>query len=330
MKILTISVASYNCESTLRKCLDSMIKANYIDELEVIVVNDGSKDKTLDIAYEYQKLYPNSILVINKENGGHGSTINAAINKATGKFFKIVDSDDWVETANLDKLIDFLKKSNVDLIVNPYYEVNPENQAKKLINVAKYDFKFDKVYDYESIALNFDEPHMHKLTFRTKLVKQMGPIIDENCFYVDIEYVGFLLSRVNNICFIDYPIYDYLLGYEGQSVSITSMVKRREQHKRVVYRMLRFFEGINEQSNRREFLRRYISSLIGRQYKIYLYLPIKEGKNEFINFDKTIPKYIFTKPGMGRRILPVVKVLRCFNYRFYSTFIHAFKLFRLL
>lgn len=330
MKILTISIASYNCESTLEKCLDSMVFSKCIDELEIIIVNDGSKDKTLQIANRYADMYPDSISVIDKENGGHGSTINASLLKATGKYYKIVDSDDWVETENLEKLVEFLKSSDTDLIVNSYYEFNPQSSEKNLVPIAKHRFDFKKPYDYESVALDFDEPHMHKLTFKTALVKEMGPTIDENCFYVDIEYVGFLLSKVKTICFLDFPIYDYLLGYDGQSVSIPSMIKRREQHKKVVYRMLSFYESINEQNNKKEFLRRYIASLTGRQYKIYLYLPIEEGKKEFIEFDKTIPDYIFTAPGMGKRMLPVVKIAKLRNYSLYNIFIRILKTCKLV
>lgn len=330
MKILSISIAAYNCESTLEKCLDSMVNSKCVDELEIIVVNDGSKDNTLEIANRYAEKHPDSVFVVDKENGGHGSTINASVTRATGAYYKIVDSDDWVETENLEQLVSCLKNSSADLVVNSYYEFNPQNQQQNLVSSIDGDFEFNKTYNYESVALQFDKTHMHKLTFKTDLVKEMGPVIDENCFYVDVEYVGFLLSTVNTVCFLDYPVYDYLLGYDGQSVSIPSMIKRREQHKKVVRRMLSFYESIDGQSNQKEFLRRYVSTLVGRQYKIYLHMPIAEGKQEFVEFDKTVPDYVFVSPGMGKRMLPVVKATRMCHCAFYSVIAGLLKAMKLV
>lgn len=102
MKILTVSIAAYNADWCLKKCLDSFIASKYLDLLDIIVVNDGSKDNTAAIASEYVKKFSASIRLINKENGGHGSTINTSIDNAMGKYFKIVDSDDWVDTEALD------------------------------------------------------------------------------------------------------------------------------------------------------------------------------------------------------------------------------------
>ena len=104
-KNLTISIAAYNVENYLEKTLDSLIIDN-LDKLEVLIVNDGSKDNTKKIAQKYCKKYPNSIKLIDKENGGYGSTINAGIKEATGKYFKQLDGDDWYNTENLNRLVE--------------------------------------------------------------------------------------------------------------------------------------------------------------------------------------------------------------------------------
>lgn len=313
MKTLTISIAAYNAKKTINKCLDSMVSSKCIDDLEIIVVNDGSKDKTLDIAKDYSQQYPQSVIVIDKENGGHGSTINASIIKATGKYYKIVDSDDWVETESLDKLVDTLKTESADLIVNSYFEADANGNHTKLIKASDYTFQENTIYNFEDIALHFTKAHMHKMTFKTNLVKEMGPIIDENCFYVDIEYVGFLLSKIDTVKFLEYPVYDYLLGYDEQSASIISMVERRDQHKKVVNRMIEFYQSSKSNSNRSEFMRRFVASFVGRQYKIYLFMPVDEGKMEFREFDKTIPDCFLKSPGIRRELLPVVKLIRFHN-----------------
>ena len=122
MKILTISIAAYNAENYIAKCLDSLIKSKYLEQLDIIVVNDGSRDRTSQIAHQYSNKY-DSIRVIDKENGGHGSTINTSISLAEGKYYKVLDSDDAFDTCELDKLVVFLTESDVDLVLTNYHKI---------------------------------------------------------------------------------------------------------------------------------------------------------------------------------------------------------------
>ena len=117
MKLLTISIAAYNAEEYLANCLESLVKSKFLNEIEIIVVNDGSKDNTKDIGEEYARKYPYSICVINKENGGYGSTIEASLSRATGKYFKLLDSDDYFSTEGLDALISKLAESEADTVI---------------------------------------------------------------------------------------------------------------------------------------------------------------------------------------------------------------------
>lgn len=107
-KILTITVPSYNAENYLLETIPTMLSISNIEKLEIIIVNDGSKDNTLAVAQNLKQNYPNTIVIVDKENGGHGSTINAGIKVATGKYFKVIDADDWVESNNLEQLIEYL------------------------------------------------------------------------------------------------------------------------------------------------------------------------------------------------------------------------------
>lgn len=117
-KLLNISVAAYNVEATIEQCLDSFIQSKYLNSFEVLVVNDGSKDDTSRIVSQYVEKYPGTIRLIDKENGGHGSTINAAVKNALGKYFKVVDGDDWVDTEAFDRFLEFLEGTDVDLVLN--------------------------------------------------------------------------------------------------------------------------------------------------------------------------------------------------------------------
>ena len=137
LKKLSVIIPAYNAERFLAKCVASIAEQTY-ENIEIIVVNDGSKDSTLKIAEEYENKYPGSVIVIDKENGGHGSTINSSLIRASGKYYKIVDSDDWVETENLDKLVSILKNSDEDLIVNSYYEADINGNKTNLIKASDH------------------------------------------------------------------------------------------------------------------------------------------------------------------------------------------------
>lgn len=132
MKTLTISVAAYNAEGWLSRCIDSLTNTDVSNELDVVVVNDGSADGTLSIARSYEKRFPDIINVIDKPNGGHGSTINAAIDAARGTYFKVVDSDDWVERDGLESLVAALRNLDADVVVNPFYIVDVDTGRRVL------------------------------------------------------------------------------------------------------------------------------------------------------------------------------------------------------
>ena len=142
-KILTITIPSYNVEAYIVATLDTMVTINNLDLLEILVVNDGSKDNTVAVAQQYVDKYPNSVRIIDKENGGHGSTINAGIREATGKYFKVVDADDWVDTENLDLLIEYLQETDVDNVLSPYYKVFVDENSS-ILNIEEYN-EFTKV-----------------------------------------------------------------------------------------------------------------------------------------------------------------------------------------
>lgn len=126
-KILSISVAAYNVESTLDKTLSSFNDPRIYDDLEVLIIDDGSKDNTKKIAEKYERIAPQTFKYIPKKNGGHGSTINKGIELATGKYFKVVDGDDWVDTNNLVKFIKDLKQQDSDLVLTNHTEMYPDH-----------------------------------------------------------------------------------------------------------------------------------------------------------------------------------------------------------
>lgn len=285
-KILSISIAAYNAEKDISNCLSSMVNSSVIDLLDIIVVNDGSKDRTFDVAKTFSEKWPNSVRVINKENGGHGSTINTGIIEAKGKYFKIVDSDDWVDTTGLEKLVEFLSDSDVDLVMNPFNTVKIDSKN----NVTSRDpcpkiLNKNQIYSVEQLT-GQETLHMHSITFKTDAIKKVGPVIDEHCFYVDMEYTVFPIMNIKTFCYLDFVVYQYQLGAITQSVSLQNMIKRRNEHKKVIISLINFYNSNfnNVCKTLKDISIKRISQAIYSQYAIYLQMGNRGAKEELDRF----------------------------------------------
>lgn len=320
-KILTISVAAYNAEQYMAKCLDSFLNSKVSNELEIIVVNDGSEDKTLEIVKEYQRKYPETIYLIDKVNGGHGSTINASISKATGKYYKVVDADDWVSQDGIEKLVEFLKDTDCDLVINPYIETYIDRTPDKLVIPYK-NVKLENIYNFKDVYQNIDIP-MHAMTLKTTIIQTVGAVIDENCFYVDMEYNLYPIKYIQTICFLKTPIYYYLLGNQQQSVSIRNMVKRRNQRETVIKSLIRDYnDSISDLGKEKsDYIIMKIHFMIYTHYKMYLYLEEKESLREVKLFDQWLKQnssyeiYYGLSSGI---IMNFIRFQRKFSFRSYK------------
>lgn len=322
-KILTISIAAYNAENDIERCLESLINSGVIDKLDVIVVNDGSKDNTVNIVNSYVSQFKDSIRIIDKENGGHGSTINESIKLAVGKYYKILDSDDWVESANLSRLIYYLEKNDVDMVLNPYHEVSFNNyNNRKLIayNINNLDYK--KIYDISLLNEN-TVLYMHSLTFKSDIIKKMGSVIDEHCFYVDMEYCIFPMVYAKSFAYLDFPIYQYLLGSQTQSMNMQNMIKRRDQHLKVLTRLIKFYNE-NEQKmvpNIKNIIQLRIRYAIFQQYRIYFSMTdsVAIAKNEIMEFDRWLKnenRDLYS--GVQGRFMKIINMNRNTSFIFFS------------
>lgn len=263
-KLLSVSVAAYNVSNTIEQCLDSFVQSQYLDLFEVLVVNDGSKDNTSEIVSRYVKKYPGTIRLIDKKNGGHGSTINTSVNEAVGTYFKVVDGDDWVDTSAFDRFLEFLKTTDVDLVLNDYQEVYPSKQQR--VDVVR-EYVLGKIYHFDDMDPTFYLP-MHSTTIKLSKYKAIGENISENCFYVDTEYVAFVAMATDTIVFNKECVYQYRLGEVGQSVSFEGLYKHIEDLIFVVERLISFYiEKIGEKriSNT---CKMYILSIINTRYNM--------------------------------------------------------------
>ncbi len=252
-KLLSIVMPAYNAEDQLAEGLQSLCIEEILDEIEVIVINDGSTDGTEKVANSFRDSYPSTVRVINKENGGHGSGINAGLKAAKGRYFKVVDSDDWVEKAAFLDLIKELRGTKADIVSSGFYWAYDDgsgdlNGFKKKAEIKEpfRGVEYGKIYDFDSIA---DRIYikMHSMTIRTELLRrameEQGLMIDEDCYYVDAEYILYPIPYVKTISFIDDFVYIYRIGRTGQSISLEKMRKNEADYDKVLTSLISFYKA---------------------------------------------------------------------------------------
>lgn len=337
-KLLTIAIASYNVEKYLVNSVMSLLHSKYYYKLEILIINDGSKDRTSEIGKELESLTSlnndSIVKLIDKENGGHGSAINKGIELATGKYFKLMDGDDYFDTDELDKLIEKLEDENSDIILNNYVE--DLSKECKFNTVRHYDFMMPG-YKYDLEDLCYDHygftkwgPLLSTSTFKTQMLKNANFKISEKCFYVDMELNSLAFSEAKTITFYPYNIYIYYIGRNGQSVSPESFKKNYKNHEHVIFRILNdiyYKKQLSE--NKKDYLKeKILIPLIQGQYYIttehfnnnqpfYSFdKKLKEYKEFYYNekvIDRRIKIYRKTKGHFNRIIKMIVKIKRIFK-----------------
>ncbi len=232
MKLLSIAVPCYNSQNYLNKCIDSLLVS---DAVEVIIVDDGSTDQTALIADGYQQRYPNSVRAIHQENGGHGSAVMTGLKNATGKYFRVVDSDDWLEKDALIKVLQTLQKfsdeeNQIDLLITNYVYDKVGVRHKRAIRYANA-IQPDTVLHWEQIGHFRIGQYllMHTLTYRTEMLRQSGLNLPKHTFYVDNLYAYIPLRCVNSLYYLNVDLYHYYIGRSDQSVHEDVMIRRIDQ-----------------------------------------------------------------------------------------------------
>ncbi len=222
-KILTVSIAAYNVEKYIERTLDSLITDEQTtSKMEVIVVNDGSTDGTAKIAEEFVNKYPNTFKLINKENGGYGSTVNTTIALAKGKYYKLLDGDDSFETSNFVGFINYLEQCNSDIVLTPHTEVYANEECNRFVD--DNPLVSDQTTTIEE-SLVSNVVSVHDVCVRTAILRDNGISINNRCFYTDTEYVIKVVFYSDTISRYKKSLYRYRLGNENQSVSINGLKK---------------------------------------------------------------------------------------------------------
>lgn len=238
MKLISIAVPCYNSQAYMRHCVDTLLVGG--EDVEIIIVNDGSKDDTINIANDYKAKYPTIVKVIDKENGGHGSGVNAGLQAATGMYYKVVDSDDWVDEQAFKTLLAKIKEHLAANTLPDLYVTNYvyEHAADNTTYTMKYDDKFPeqqictwnsvKQFRFSRIML------MHSLLYKREVLLASGIKLPEHTFYVDNLYAYYPLPYTKTVCYLNLDLYRYFIGRSDQSVTITNVVKRYDQQIRVM------------------------------------------------------------------------------------------------
>ena len=292
-KLLTISVAAYKVERYLPETLDSFLIPSVREQLEVLIINDGSGEAISEIAREYEKKYPQIFRLIEKENGGHGSAVNRGIEEAQGKYFKTVDGDDRLEAEGFAALLDYLEEATEDLIVTDYYRFDDE--SGEWIDTIRHRFegkRYGCSYAFDEIC-NQIYINMHAATFRTEILKKMGRLLDEHCFYVDAEYMLYPVPLIETAAFLKKPVYEYRLGIATQSMEIKNMQKNCSHHEKVLEHLLDFYgeECTALSPEKRRYVERGAARILVSQIKIYLsFEPAGQWKQKIKVLDKRLKK----------------------------------------
>ena len=241
MKLISFAVPCYNSAGYMRRCIDSLLKGG--EDVEIIVVNDGSKDETPLIAAEYAAIHPN-VRVVNKENGGHGSGVNKGLELAQGLYYKVVDSDDWLDGDALEKLLALLREHRdagklADLYVTNFVYEKVCDNARYVRSYA-HNFPQGRFFGWEEVK-RFHKSNvllMHSLLYRTDKLRQSNTVLPEHTFYVDNIFAYNPLPFMKKLYYLNVDLYRYYIGREDQSVSAKNIVRRYDQQIRVMKEMI--------------------------------------------------------------------------------------------
>lgn len=326
MKILSVAIPCYNSEEYMEKCINSLLPGG--EDIEILIVDDGSlKDDTAAVADAYQEKYPTIIKAIHQENGGHGSAVNTGIANATGVYFKVVDSDDWVDSDVLLKIIGILKEliagpDTVDMFISNYI-YDKVGQKRKRVMQYRSAMPKDRVFTWDEMKPMRLGHYilMHSVIYRTGVLRECELELPRHTFYVDNIFVFQPLLSVKKLYYLDAEFYHYFIGREDQSVNEQVMIGRIDQQIRVNKLMIDFLAGKNIKIKRlKNYMISYLDIITTISSVLLLRSETEENfqkKQEIWQYLKKADKHLYYKmrhsilgrtmnlPGKGGRKVSV-------------------------
>ena len=268
-KLITFAVPCYNSAAYMRHCIETLLSAG--EQAEIILVDDGStKDDTPAICDEYAAKYPTIVKAIHQENGGHGEGVNQGIRNATGLYYKVVDSDDWLDEAALRTVLAKLNTLTArgtapDLMICNYVYEHVEDNTQRVMNYRNV-FPRNKVFGWDQIGRFRPSQYllMHSVIYRTQLLRDCNLELPKHTFYVDNIFVYQPLPFVKSMYYMDLDLYRYFIGRADQSVNESVMVKRVDQQLRVTRHMIdcQDLDALKGQKKLRSYMLHYLSMMM--------------------------------------------------------------------
>lgn len=296
MKYISFAIPCYNSESYMEKAINSILPAG--EDVEILIVNDGSTDKTKKIGKQYAEKYPSIVKLINKENGGHGDAVTVGLHHAVGKYFKVVDSDDWVDEESLMKILAAVKgfvqdDSEVDMIISNYVYEKVGMTHKKVIHYRNV-LPQNEIFRWDDIGKFHLDQYilMHSVIYRTEMLKLCQLRLPKHTFYVDNIYVYYPLPHVRKLYYIDVDFYRYFIGREDQSVNEKVMISRVDQQIYVTKSMIAMYELRLITSKK---LRKYMINYLAIMMTVSSILCIRSKKPENLEKKKELWQYLKQK-----------------------------------
>ena len=229
----------FNSADYMEKCVESLLPCG--DDIEIILVDDGStKDNTPEICDRLEKEHPGIVRAIHKPNGGHGSAVNSGLEAATGLYYKVVDSDDWLDNDAMNTIMPYLREQKnrfeqtgataTDLVIANYVYEKVFEGTHTTIRYTNV-FPTDREFGWTEVGRFNPSQYllMHSVIYRTEMLRSMGLKLPEHCFYVDNIFVYVPLPHVKTMRYFDVDMYRYFIGREDQSVNEKIMLSRIDQ-----------------------------------------------------------------------------------------------------
>ena len=296
MKYISFAIPCYNSQDYMAHAIESILPGG--EDVEIIIVNDGSKDDTLKIAREYEGKYPDIVRVVDKENGGHGDAVTAGLTHASGSYFKVVDSDDWVDEESLHKILALLRRfqdegEEIDMLVSNYVYEKVGVEHKKCIHYRNV-LPQDEIFHWQDIGhFRIDQYIlMHSVIYRTDLLKLIQLRLPKHTFYVDNIYVYYPLPHVRKMYYLDVDFYRYYIGREDQSVNEKVMISRVDQQIYVTKTMIDMYD-LNKISSKK--LKNYMINYLAIMMTVSSILLIRSKKQENLAKKKELWTYLKKK-----------------------------------
>lgn len=293
MKYLSFAIPCYNSQDYMARAIESILPGGA--DVEIIIVNDGSGDRTSEIAHGYRRKYPDIIRVVDKENGGHGDAVNAGLGAARGKYFKVVDSDDWVDAESLQKILELLRNleedsRQLDMLVSNFVYEKAGMTHKKCVHYRNALPK-DEIFRWDDMGhFRLDQYIlMHSVIYRTDLLKLTQLKLPKHTFYVDNIYVYYPLPHVRRVYYLDVDFYRYFIGRDDQSVNEKNMIARADQQIFVTKTMIDMYDMKEIESRK---LKMYMVNYLAIMMTVSSIILIRSKTKENIEKKRELWKYL--------------------------------------